>query len=488
MSALRLARGVTRPRPRSSSSPAATTATRTRCSPRAGSGLATLGIPSSPGVPAGAAAGHGRLRLQRRRRGGARPSSATGEGLAAIIVEPVAGQHGRRPAGARLPRGAARALRRLGRAARLRRGDHRLPRRARRCAGALRRRARPDRPREDRRRRAAARGVRRAGATSWTSSPRRGRSTRRARSPGTRSRRPPRSSSCAACAIRPSTSGSRRPAARLEAGLAGRRRRRAGLRPAGRRDARRCSSATGPVARLRRGAARATPSATAAFFRHLLARGVYVAPSQFEAMFVSTAHGEAEIDATVEAAQSSSAADLAIWATIAERGGGARASSGRPPCGRPPSGRDARLLAARPTSAPLSGSRRSTRATCSTTGGRGSSRPADRDTAILLGDYLYAHGLVRVAALGDVDVRRRPRRAHLALRPAPRRGRAPGDGAAWAATVALLGAADGRARGRARSAPARPRPGPAARARAARAAGGRHCRARSRRSRPTASQ
>jgi glutamate-1-semialdehyde 2,1-aminomutase len=39
----------------------------------------------------------------------------------------------------------------------------------------------------------------------------------------------------------------------------------------------------------------------AAWFRHLLERGVYVAPSQFEAMFVSTAHGDAEIDLTVEA-------------------------------------------------------------------------------------------------------------------------------------------------------------------------------------------
>jgi glutamate-1-semialdehyde 2,1-aminomutase len=36
-------------------------------------------------------------------------------------------------------------------------------------------------------------------------------------------------------------------------------------------------------------------------FRHLLARGVYVAPSRFEAMFVSTAHGDAEIERTVEA-------------------------------------------------------------------------------------------------------------------------------------------------------------------------------------------
>jgi glutamate-1-semialdehyde 2,1-aminomutase len=36
-------------------------------------------------------------------------------------------------------------------------------------------------------------------------------------------------------------------------------------------------------------------------FRHLLARGIYVAPSQFEAWFVSTAHGDDEIDRTVEA-------------------------------------------------------------------------------------------------------------------------------------------------------------------------------------------
>ena len=39
-----------------------------------------------------------------------------------------------------------------------------------------------------------------------------------------------------------------------------------------------------------------------AWFRHLLARGQYVAPSQFEALFVSTAHGEPEVDALVEAA------------------------------------------------------------------------------------------------------------------------------------------------------------------------------------------
>jgi glutamate-1-semialdehyde 2,1-aminomutase len=39
----------------------------------------------------------------------------------------------------------------------------------------------------------------------------------------------------------------------------------------------------------------------AALFRHLLERGIYVAPSQFEAMFVSLAHGEEEVDRTVDA-------------------------------------------------------------------------------------------------------------------------------------------------------------------------------------------
>jgi len=40
----------------------------------------------------------------------------------------------------------------------------------------------------------------------------------------------------------------------------------------------------------------------ARFFHHMLARGVYLAPSQFEAGFVSAAHSEADIAATVEAA------------------------------------------------------------------------------------------------------------------------------------------------------------------------------------------
>jgi glutamate-1-semialdehyde 2,1-aminomutase len=38
----------------------------------------------------------------------------------------------------------------------------------------------------------------------------------------------------------------------------------------------------------------------AALFRHLLDSGIYVAPSQFEAMFVSLVHGDDEIDRTIE--------------------------------------------------------------------------------------------------------------------------------------------------------------------------------------------
>ena len=73
--------------------------------------------------------------------------------------------------------------------------------------------------------------------------------------------------------------------------------------------------------------------------------------------------------------------------------------------------------------------------------------PADRDVRILLGDYLYAHGLVRIAELGDVAVV-----ADLAdlislcaqARAAAASEAADADGPAWAATVVSLGSADGR--------------------------------------------
>ena len=49
-------------------------------------------------------------------------------------------------------------------------------------------------------------------------------------------------------------------------------------------------------------AKRADTERYARFFHALCARGVYVAPSQFEAAFVSLAHTEADVDATVKAA------------------------------------------------------------------------------------------------------------------------------------------------------------------------------------------
>jgi glutamate-1-semialdehyde 2,1-aminomutase len=42
----------------------------------------------------------------------------------------------------------------------------------------------------------------------------------------------------------------------------------------------------------------------AARFRHLFERGIYVAPSQFEAMFVSLAHSHDDIDRTIAAVES----------------------------------------------------------------------------------------------------------------------------------------------------------------------------------------
>jgi glutamate-1-semialdehyde 2,1-aminomutase len=56
----------------------------------------------------------------------------------------------------------------------------------------------------------------------------------------------------------------------------------------------------GPV-RTFEDAQRADTDAYGALFRHLLEREVYVAPSQFEALFLSLAHGDAEIDRTIEA-------------------------------------------------------------------------------------------------------------------------------------------------------------------------------------------
>jgi glutamate-1-semialdehyde 2,1-aminomutase len=56
----------------------------------------------------------------------------------------------------------------------------------------------------------------------------------------------------------------------------------------------------GPVANFD-DASRCDTERYGALFRHLLERGIYVAPSQFEAMFLSLAHGDEEIDRTIAA-------------------------------------------------------------------------------------------------------------------------------------------------------------------------------------------
>jgi hypothetical protein len=65
--------------------------------------------------------------------------------------------------------------------------------------------------------------------------------------------------------------------------------------------------------------------------------------------------------------------------------------------------------------------------------------PVDLDTALLLGDYLYAHGLVRIAEVGDVDAVADLSEL-ISLCAQLRAEDASGDGPLWAATAALLGA------------------------------------------------
>lgn len=64
--------------------------------------------------------------------------------------------------------------------------------------------------------------------------------------------------------------------------------------------------------------------------------------------------------------------------------------------------------------------------------------PPDDDTALLLGDYLYAHGLVRVAAAGSVEAVDDLAQL-VSLCAQLRADGVDGDGAAWAASASCLG-------------------------------------------------
>ena len=206
---------------------------------------------------------------------------------------------------------------------------------------------------------------------------------------GTRSRPPPACRCCGGCATR-GVHGARARGARLEEGLAAVRRR------VQRVGAMLTLFSPRAGAQLRRRRACDTER-YAALFRHLLERGIYVAPSQFEAMFVSLAHSTTTSTARWRPSLNSSATDS-----------GTRSPTRRAPrarCGR------RRCAPTEPRSEPVfsplcrrashSGSRRSTRAT-SPLRPVAAVRARRPELVLLLGDYLYAHGLVRIAEIGSV--------------------------------------------------------------------------------------
>ena len=261
----------------------------------AGSGLATLGIPSSPGVPTGTTGDTVVATVQRPRRD-RRCGRALRRGPRGDHRRAGGGEHGRRAARARLPRGAARcSATRRARCSifdevitgfRVARGG------AQERYGVL---PGPDDPRQDRRRRPPGCGVRRPRGRDGAA-----RAGRRRLPGGDALGEPARDRGRdlgAAAAARPGAS------TRSWSGRA--RGSRRGSPPFGRVQrvgamatlffARRGRSGT---SRTRR---RATPSATAPSSGTCSSAGSTSRRRQFECLFVSLAHGDEEIDRTVEA-------------------------------------------------------------------------------------------------------------------------------------------------------------------------------------------
>ena len=127
---------------------------------KAGSGALTLGVPSSAGVPPEVTA-HTLVLDYNDLDGVRRAFDQQGREIAAVIVEPVVGNMNLVHARARIPRGAARAVHAPRGGVDLRRSDDRIPGRAARGAGTARHSTRSDHAGQGRRRRDAARGLRR---------------------------------------------------------------------------------------------------------------------------------------------------------------------------------------------------------------------------------------------------------------------------------------------------------------------------------------
>ena len=185
-------------------------------------------------------------------------------------------------------------------------------------------------------------------------------------------------------------------------------------------------------------AAAADTERFAALFRHLLAEGVYLPPSQFECLFPSTAHTDEHVDATVAAARSFFDVGGASGRLPRDRSRGGR---GEPALGR--CAPDAGRAGADPVFSPLVEDRRFALGVETIYEGYllhyGRSRlfaPPDDDVALLLGDALLAHGLVRIAETGEVTAVA-DLAALLSLCAQARADGRDGDGAAWAATAAF---------------------------------------------------
>ena len=357
----------------------------------AGSGLATQGIPASPGRPAAQAADTVVVPWNDRDAVVAAPRRE----LAAILAEPLPGEHGPRPA----RRGFLELLReRADETGALLVFDEVISGFRVARGGAQERtrgRARPDDPRQGDRRRAARRRLR--GPRDADGADRAG----RRRLPGRHALREPARDRGRPGDARAARRRRLRAARRHDGALAGWP---AQARPGGvpvqvRRAPRPADASSSPRARprLRRARGLRHRRATRASAARCSSAASTCPPSQFEAWFPSLAHTDEHVERTLEAAREASPRCERARGGAARRGGArcALRRRGAEHPGPPRRGRE-------PPRPRCSCSRPSSRAICSTTARRALFDGMDADLRLLAGDALYALGLARLAELGDL--------------------------------------------------------------------------------------